>query len=319
MVVILILQLRCRVKIKIGTVISCLNMAKASSDLDFSQAIYLYEVLDGYGGGDLEQLDAKFAEQLQFQEAIISSVQEMSSSTSKPMIIQESSPRTKHQPWKYSARKAGESSLCYCEICVERKERHQMFTIRGCSHSFCSDCVSTYVKTRLEQNITIIMCPGENCRLILELEACRPQLPKEVINLWEDLLCEELLCATGGRLYCPFKDCSALLLNDNQGGEVIAETECPVCHRLFCAQCHVSWHPGINCEEYQKLNEDERGREDLLVRNLAKENKWGRCPSCHIIVERTEGCLHMTCRCKFEFCYACGAEWKQDHGGCQGD
>ncbi|WRX26037.1 hypothetical protein QQP08_018524 [Theobroma cacao] len=96
-----------------------------------------------------------------------------------------------------------------------------MFPISGCSHSFCSDCISMHVRTKLEGNITIIMCPGD-CRVILELEACRPLLPKEVVNLWEDLLCEELLCATGGRLYCPFKDCSALLLNDNQG-EVIAE------------------------------------------------------------------------------------------------
>ena len=52
---------------------------------------------------------------------------------------------------------------------------------------------------------------------------------------------------------------------------------------------------------YQKLNEDERGREDLMVRNLAKENKWRRCPSCQIIVERTEGCLHMTCRSVYDY------------------
>ncbi|KAG4199372.1 hypothetical protein ERO13_A05G142700v2 [Gossypium hirsutum] len=161
------------------------------------------------------------------------------------------------------------------------------------------------------------MCPRENCKVPLELEACKPRFPKEVIELWGDLLRDELLCATGGQLYCPFKDCSALLLNDNQ--EVIAETECPYCHRLLCARCKVSWHSGISCEEYQKLSEDERGSEDLMVRNLAKEKKWNRCPRCHIIVERTEGCLHMTCWCKYEFCYACGAEWTHDHGGCQGN
>ncbi|XWS16087.1 hypothetical protein CRYUN_Cryun34aG0055600 [Craigia yunnanensis] len=276
-------------------------MAKVSSDFDFTEEIYLLEVLDGNEGGDLQQLNSKLAEQLQFQDAIFFSVKEMSTSTSRSMNTQASSSMPTHKPRK-SAKKAGESSPSYCEICVDRKERHQMFTISSCSHSFCSDCISMYVKTRLEQNITIIMCPGENCKFILELEACRPLLPKEVINLWEDLLCEELLCATGGTLYCPFQDCSALLLNDNQA-EVITETECPFCHRLFCAQCHVSWHPGISCEEYQKLNEDERGREDLMMRNLAKENKWRRCPSCHIIVERTEGCLHMTCR--LIFVYAC--------------
>ncbi|XVE51760.1 hypothetical protein DITRI_Ditri02bG0066600 [Diplodiscus trichospermus] len=290
-------------------------MAKASNDIDFAEEIYLSEVLDGNEGGDLQQFDAKFAEQLQFQDAIFLSVKQLPSSTSRPMNTLPNPSISKHKPRK-SVKKAGESSRSYCEICVDRKERHQMFTISGCSHSFCSDCISTYVKTRLEQNITVIMCPGENCRVMLEFEACRPLLGKDVISLWGDLLCEELLCSTGGRLYCPFKDCSVLLLNDNQG-EVIAETECPFCHRLFCAQCHVPWHPGISCEEYQKLNEDERESEDLMVRNLAKENKWRRCPSCRFLVERTEGCLHMTCRCKFEFCYACGSEWTPDHGGCQ--
>ncbi|GMI91703.1 hypothetical protein like AT3G14250 [Hibiscus trionum] len=285
-------------------------MADASSYFDLAGDIY-WSALYGNDEGDLEDLDAKLAEELQFQEAILLSAKETISSPTSTDTRASSSMR-KQKPRK-SAKKPGE-----CDICVDRKERHQMFTISGCSHSFCVDCISTYVKTRLEQHITIIKCPGEGCGVMLELEACRPRLPKEAIHRWEDLLCEELLCATGGRIYCPFKDCSVLLLNDNQG-EIIAETECPNCHRLFCAQCKVPWHPGISCEEYQKLGEGERGRDDLMVRNLAKEKKWRNCPSCRFMVERTEGCPHMTCWCKYQFCYACRAEWTHDHGGCQGD
>ncbi|MBA0774863.1 hypothetical protein Gotri_010042 [Gossypium trilobum] len=264
-------------------------MAKVSSDFDFAEEVY-WSVLDGNEGGNLEDLDALLAEKLQFQEAIFLSVKEnvsSSSSTSSSTLKVTSSSMPKHNKPGKSKKRVGPSSLSYCEICYDRKERHQMFRISGCSHSFCAGCISTYVKTRLEQNITIIMCPRENCKVPLELEACKPRFPKEVIELWGDLLRDELLCATGGKLYCPFKDCSALLLNDNQ--EVIAETECPYCHRLLCARCKVSWHSGISCEEYQKLSEDERGSEDLMVRNLAKEKKWNRCPRCHIIVEKTEG------------------------------
>lgn len=87
-----------------------------------------------------------------------------------------------------------------------------------------------------------------------------------------------------------------MLVYENDGETVISESECPFCHRLFCAQCYVPWHPGVNCEEYQRLNVDERGREDLMVRELAKEKKWSRCPHCKYYVERTEGCPHMTCR-----------------------
>lgn len=83
-------------------------------------------------------------------------------------------------------------------------------------------------------------------------------------------------------------------MNDSE--KLIKECECPHCNRLFCAQCRVPWHTGMSCEEFQELNEDERGKEDLLLRNLAKERKWGRCPKCKFYVERTEGCPHMICR-----------------------
>ncbi|CAK9134217.1 unnamed protein product [Ilex paraguariensis] len=130
-------------------------------------------------------------------------------------------------------------------------------------------------------------------------------IPNEVLARWDELLCESLILAAQ-KFYCPFKDCSALLVNDTDG--VIRESECPICRRLFCAQCSVPWHSGIGCEEFQRLNEDERGREDLMVRELARDRNWMRCPCCKFYMEKNEGCLHMTCRCKFQFCYACGGK-----------
>ncbi|WJX59994.1 hypothetical protein P8452_45250 [Trifolium repens] len=50
--------------------------------------------------------------------------------------------------------------------------------------------------------------------------------------------------------YCPFKNCSFLLVNDGDVG--VTSAECPACHRLFCAQCKVPWHGGINCQEFQQ-------------------------------------------------------------------
>jgi E3 ubiquitin-protein ligase RNF144 len=189
---------------------------------------------------------------------------------------------------------AGESSLSFCEICAERKENDQMFKTESCVHSFCNDCISRHVATKVQDNIRIVTCPGLSCRAVLEMDTCRPVLTRGVIDRWENALCEEMINASQ-RFYCPFKDCSALLVDDNEG-ETIRESECPFCHRLFCAQCSVPWHPGVDCDEYQRLNEDERGREDLMVRELAKNKQWGRCPKCKFYVERTEGCPHMVCR-----------------------
>ncbi|KAK3049424.1 hypothetical protein LTR09_009343 [Extremus antarcticus] len=42
----------------------------------------------------------------------------------------------------------------------------------------------------------------------------------------------------------------------------------------------------------------------------AKKEGWQRCYSCKAMVERREGCNHMTCRCMAEFCIVCGSKWK---------
>jgi hypothetical protein len=48
--------------------------------------------------------------------------------------------------------------------------------------------------------------------------------------------------------------------------------------------------------EFQRLGEDERGREDLLLRKVAQKSKWQRCPKCKMYVERVEGCVYIVCR-----------------------
>ncbi|XP_068335791.1 ATP-dependent RNA helicase DEAH12, chloroplastic-like isoform X2 [Pyrus communis] len=208
------------------------------------------------------------------------------------------------------------STQILCGICFEMKEADEMFRNEGCVHSFCSDCITKHVASKIQANIHVVSCPSLDCRAVLELDACMPMLPKEVIERWNDALCEAMVLGAQ-RLYCPFRDCSTVLMIDNEGEEATRESECPICHRLFCARCQIPWHPGVDCEEFQRLNESERGRADLMVKELAKQKKWKRCPRCKYYVEKTQGCLHITCRCQYHFCYACGAEWTSTHGGCQ--
>ncbi|KAL5070176.1 hypothetical protein RYX36_021063 [Vicia faba] len=301
--------------------------------------------------------DHKYAEALQFQEALMSSVitssqpplslpcvasssrtvdeeslfnetlkdslitsQYVSSSTSPPspplLRVAPSSSKAVEVDTLVTKEDERTFPIIICEICAEPKTDEDMFRNKRCYHSFCSDCVVKQVATKIQENITVVSCPGLNCKGVLELETLRPLLPKELIDRWDDAMTEALLL-TVPKFYCPFKDCSAMLLDEDEEGGEIRESECPFCHRLFCARCHVSWHPGVSCEEFQTLNVDERGREDLLVRELANQKKWKRCSKCRFYVEKKEGCLHITCRCKYEFCYACGEQWTTTHGECR--
>lgn len=156
-----------------------------------------------------------------------------------------------------------------CEICADSKPQKDSFKIKGCSHSYCFDCMKNYVASKLQDGVSHINCPVPSCPGLLEPEYCRDILPFEVFDRWGKLLCESVILASQ-KFYCPFKDCSALLIDDDDGVELITQSECPSCFRLFCAQCKVGWHEGIECAEYQKLNKDERDKEDIMLRNLAK-------------------------------------------------
>jgi E3 ubiquitin-protein ligase RNF144 len=168
-------------------------------------------------------------------------------------------------------------------------------------HAFCNTCVGSYVAAKISENVAVIGCPDPECKKgLVQIDQCRSIIPSELFDRWNVALCEDV--GGGDKLYCPFKDCSVLLSSD--GAAEIRETECPQCHRLFCASCRVPWHHGIRCKEFQKLGDDERGQDDLTLRNLANE-KWSRCPKCKMYVERIDGCVYIVCRYLLFHCFIC--------------
>ncbi|XWS72332.1 hypothetical protein CRYUN_Cryun02cG0030900 [Craigia yunnanensis] len=218
------------------------------------------------------------------------------------------------EPGESSHSKVNQDPSFICEICVEPKHANESFNIKGCSHAYCTECMIKYVASKLQDNITAISCPVENCEGLLEPNYCRNILPREVFDRWGDALCDAMILGSE-RFYCPFKDCSMLLIDD--GGQVVKESECPNCGRLFCAQCKVPWHTGIECGEFQRLHKDEREREDIMLMKLAKDKKWARCPRCRFFVERTQGCRYMKCRCGTAFCYDCGTTFVDGYHVCR--
>lgn len=108
------------------------------------------------------------------------------------------------------------------------------------------------------------------------------------------------------RMYCPFRDCSALLIKPTFLVDIPSSSahphptasdcvECEACHRAFCLECAVPWHGDMSCAQYKAdlTNLHLLGDEKLL--QLAGEQKWQRCKKCGRVVELSYGCYHMTC------------------------
>lgn len=50
--------------------------------------------------------------------------------------------------------------------------------------------------------------------------------------------------------------------------------------------------------------------EDILLKD---KFKYKKCYGCSRVVERNQGCPHMTCKCGSQFCYYCAGKWEVPH------
>nr|GMC49909.1 probable E3 ubiquitin-protein ligase RNF217 [Ipomoea batatas]GMD74959.1 probable E3 ubiquitin-protein ligase RNF217 [Ipomoea batatas]GME21746.1 probable E3 ubiquitin-protein ligase RNF217 [Ipomoea batatas] len=67
--------------------------------------------------------------------------------------------------------------------------------------------------SKLQQNVPQINCLVSGCTGVVEPHNCRSILPPQVFDRWGDALCEALVLASE-KFYHPFKDCSALLIEE---------------------------------------------------------------------------------------------------------
>lgn len=113
---------------------------------------------------------------------------------------------------------------------------------------------------------------------------------------------------TKNRVYCPARGCGEWikpadihldLTGGANGGRRYGK--CGRCKTKVCCTCNGKWHTSRECPK------DEETKRFVEV---AKEQGWQRCFNCSAMVELREGCNHMTCRCRAEFCMICALRWK---------
>ena len=113
---------------------------------------------------------------------------------------------------------------------------------------------------------------------------------------------------TKNRIYCPARRCGEWIKPsqmhvDTSNGPTYGRKYgvCKKCKTRVCCLCNNKWHSSRDCPK------DAATREFI---KLAKEKGWQKCYNCKATVELKEGCNHMTCACKAEFCMCCGLKWK---------
>ncbi|XP_064941873.1 E3 ubiquitin-protein ligase RSL1-like [Musa acuminata AAA Group] len=213
-----------------------------------------------------------------------------------------------------------------CNICLEVNDSSEMFAVDGCLHRFCFSCMKQHVEVKLHHGI-LPGCPQDGCEVKLDTEGARKFLPPRLLEIMGQRLKEASIPATE-RVYCPYPRCSALMSRSEAicpqlessfkkvNVDASGLRKCSKCNGSFCIRCKVPWHERLSCSDFKRLN-PHLHPEETKLQSLAKQKLWRQCVKCNHMIELTEGCFHMTCRCGYEFCYTCGAEWKNKTQTCK--
>ncbi|KAK2461383.1 hypothetical protein APHAL10511_006607 [Amanita phalloides] len=188
-----------------------------------------------------------------------------------------------------------------CIICTDEFARNKCVTA-PCAHVYCHECLVALVEA----------CTRDET--LYPIKCCRQSFPHTTLvgllnvklRLLFEAKCREYRVAPERRVYCCNPTCSAFLGSTTDDGEDEDEDEdiiCDKCGISTCPRCKEGSHLGSSCQTLVR-------KMDLALQELVEQERWQRCPGCHIIVSLMHGCYHMTCRCRTEFCYLCATLWK---------
>ncbi|VFQ59642.1 unnamed protein product [Cuscuta campestris] len=217
--------------------------------------------------------------------------------------------------------KAGKSLKETCAICFEDINVTKMFLIDGCLHRFCFSCMKQHVEAKLLVG-KMAECPHDGCKTNIEVDNCANFLDPRLVEIISNRMKEASIAVTD-KVYCPYPRCSALMSkvkvleytkNEFFGAETSGARKCMKCNKYFCLNCQVPWHYDMTCLVYKRTPRPQS--DESAVKALANKRKWRQCVKCNHMVELSSGCYHISCRCGYEFCYTCGAEWKNKRATC---
>lgn len=166
----------------------------------------------------------------------------------------------------------------------------------ACNHKYCPLCFTQLILTSSRAESTF---PPKCCLLDIPTTIIRSHLsPRDTAAYDQKAL--EYAVPIADRYYCPHPPCARwidtrLATRNNSG------FACPHCRQNICTVCRGPSHPSNqDCPQDSDLN---RALEQ------AEQAGWQRCFKCRTLIERNQGCRHITCKCGGEFCYTCGKPW----------
>eukprot|EP01102_Stenamoeba_stenopodia_P019754 TRINITY_DN7534_c0_g1_i2.p1 TRINITY_DN7534_c0_g1~~TRINITY_DN7534_c0_g1_i2.p1 ORF type:complete len:292 (-),score=20.78 TRINITY_DN7534_c0_g1_i2:47-922(-) len=169
-----------------------------------------------------------------------------------------------------------------------------------CSHVYCKACMISYFKTLMnEGKLHNVVCPDPTCKANIADTRAQHVLEEKDFQKFSRHRLLSCYQREPNCRWCPRPDCETPIVGFPDDPN-FPKLQCITCDMEFCFHCVKPWHEG-KCQANQKKG---KGEEEA-VKKLCKKMNWAECPKCHVFIERTSGCLLITCFCGCMFCYKC--------------
>ncbi|KIM39596.1 hypothetical protein M413DRAFT_415587 [Hebeloma cylindrosporum] len=172
----------------------------------------------------------------------------------------------------------------------------------GCGHSYCSGCLKHFLTSAVDNKTFPLVCVGNEatCNVPVTIPFVRRFLPAQTFQRLIEAAFDKYLEQHQQQLkYCTTPDCKQIYRR--RADKMSAK--CPACFLTICLACDEEAHTGVSCEEQRILRNP--AEQERLNEELAASSGYKRCPTCRAMIEKTEGCNHMTCRCGAHICWKC--------------
>lgn len=194
-----------------------------------------------------------------------------------------------------------------CPICTDEASHPEQLL---CGHTYCAGCLKHFLTSAVDAKTFPLVCMGNDatCNVPIPIPFIRRFLPDAVFRaLVEAAFVHHLDQHPQEWKYCTTTDCKQIYRRRPEQ----ATLQCPSCFSTICPACHEEAHEGMTCNERRILGNP--AEQQRLNEELAKKHGYKKCPQCDVLIEKTEGCNHMSCRCGAHICWRCMAV--SDHRG----
>eukprot|EP01055_Gregarina_sp_Pseudo9_P000042 Gregarina_sp_Pseudo_9__41@NODE_1028_length_1958_cov_5_786868_g964_i0_p1_GENE_NODE_1028_length_1958_cov_5_786868_g964_i0NODE_1028_length_1958_cov_5_786868_g964_i0_p1_ORF_typecomplete_len631_score117_86IBR/PF01485_21/3e02IBR/PF01485_21/1e05IBR/PF01485_21/6_2e14RRM_2/PF04059_12/0_23_NODE_1028_length_1958_cov_5_786868_g964_i0881893 len=207
-----------------------------------------------------------------------------------------------------------------CPILCEVVPWSETASLPGCNHRASKQAWIGWFESKLHSAEVV----GVRCML-----CCRPvptafireMLNADQMETWTRRQTDVFVQRYPLARNCPGKNCTKVVLLQSLprpsfrnardlkslGYTISIDCQCD-CGECFCFACGQESHLPIPCEIIQTWDRKNQGEADNVVWIFVNTKN---CPSCKYPIEKNHGCMHMTCRCKYEFCWLCMGDWKK--------